>query len=182
MTRTEKSQACIDECISKMNDEDKEIYRPIAEYALELGYTPKSIKKAGGDISELAFSKSKIGRTLFRILPMNLKEFPQYPTKIAGRAQMRLVFFATYVYTEPFSFGIKCVIENFGGKYIGCYGCGRCNGNLQGYTYVYPDGKTVFRCGCELIELPPLGAEHVDEVKAMMKAQDDFWMKECDVL
>jgi hypothetical protein len=31
MTGTAKSQLLIDDCISKMNDEDKAVYRPIAE-------------------------------------------------------------------------------------------------------------------------------------------------------
>jgi len=177
MTRTEKNQAFIDECIAKMSDEDQETYRPIAEYALELGFTPKPVKTAGGLSGELTFTKSKINRTLMRLRPSFSKPPVNNQIHQAGKAQMRLVFFTTPVYSEPFQFGIKHVIEAFGGKYTGCYGCGRCKGDLQGYTYVYPDGKKVFRCGGELIELPPISAAYVDEVKAMMRVQNDFWMK-----
>ena len=181
MTRAEKSQLLIDECIAKMNADDRKVYRPIAEYALALGFTPRlvkaSVKTSGGTSDELAFCKSKIGRTLLRINPMFLKAPVNYQIHEAGKAKMRLVFFATHTYSEPFLLGVKHVIEAFEGKYTGCYGCGRCSGELQGYTYTYPDGRAVFRCGGQLIELPAtIGMAHVDEVKAMMKAQDDFWM------
>ena len=177
MTKTEKHQSLIKDCISKMNGDDQQTYRPIAEYALELGYTPKLLKKENDTSGELAFSKSKVSRTLLRIRPMYLKPPKNYQIHQAGKAQLRLCFFATPAYSEPFRFGVKNVIEAFDFKYTGCYGCGRCNGDLQGYTYIYPDGKKVFRCGGQLIELPPIGEEHVGEIKAMMKVQDEFWMK-----
>ena len=86
-------------------------------------------------------------------------------------------FFATPEYSDVFEQGIKRVIEDFNGRYTGCYGCGRCKEGLLGYTYVYPDGKTIFRCGGELIELPLIESKHVDEIKMMMKTQDEFWLK-----
>ena len=168
MTREEKINEIISDCITKMSDDDKLIYRPIVEYALALGYTPKPIKTAGGISDELAFSKSKVKRTLFRMNPNE---------KHTGKADLRLVFYATPQYSEPFRMGIKNVIEAFDGKYTGCYGCGRCKDSLEGYTYVYPDGKTVFRCGGELIRIPAtLTTDDVEEIKKMMKAQDEFWI------
>ena len=174
MTQTEKLQTLIDACIAKMNEADKAVYRPIAEYAAQLGYTPKPIKKAGGNVDELAFLKNKVKRTLMRIHPCIDKAYGQ--VREVGKAQLRLVFFATSEYSEPFRFGIKNVIEAFDGNYTGYYVCGRCNDDER-YIYIYPDGKKVFRCGCQLIELPPMDEEYVDEIKAMMKAQDDFWMQ-----
>ena len=112
MTRQEKIKELLDDCISKMSDDDKLIYRPIVEYVLELGYTPKPVKTAGSISDELAFSKSKVKRTLLRMNP-----------------------------------------------------------NHKG------TGKTVFRCGGELIRIPAISAEDVDEVKMLMKTQDEFWMK-----
>lgn len=41
---------------------------------------------------------------------------------------LRLQFFAATEYTEIFERGIKNVIEDFDGKYTGCYGCGKCDG------------------------------------------------------
>jgi hypothetical protein len=66
------------------------------------------------------------------------------------------------------------VIEEFGGKYTGCYGCGRCDGT-EGYTFVYPDGRQVFRCGSELISVFDFGEKDIPEIKNLMKVQDDFY-------
>lgn len=178
MTRKEKYETMAEECLNRMNGEDKEIYRPILSLALELGYTPKAILKSDGDDGELSFSKSKLGRTLLRILPSNTHEYKNDPLSEPGRAQLRLVFFACREYSELFGRGIKAVIEAFGGKYTGCYGCGRCKGKPQGYIYTYPDGKKVFRCGRELITLPPLSKDNTEEVTWMMKVQNEFWEKQ----
>ena len=173
MTRQEKTTELINDCVSKMSNDDKFIYRPIIKYALKLGYTPKPVKTTGGISGELAFSKSKVKRTLLRINP-NKKQ--------TGKADLRLIFYATKIYSEPFRLGIKNVIEAFDGRYTGCYGCGRCKEGLEGYTYTYPDGKTVFRCGCELIRIPAiLNINDVEEVKTLMKTQDEFWMKKSNV-
>ena len=179
MKPTEKYQTLIDACVAKMNEADQAVYRPIAEYAVELGYTPKAIKKANGNVDELVFSKSKVNRSLLRINPCNDKLYGQ--VREVGKALLRLVFFATPEYSEAFRLGVKNVIETFGENSSGCYGCGRCDGDLQGYTYVCADGRTVFRCGRELLlELPPLALEHVEEVKAMMKTQNDFWLRKAE--
>ena len=179
MIKKEKAQALIDSCISKMNDEDKIIYRPIAEYAAELGYTPKQIKTAGGVSEELVFTKSRIKRTLLRIHPTKQAT----PTKIlqTGKAGFKLFFCATPQYSEPFQEGIKRVIEAYDGKYTGCSRCGRCKGESEGYTYVYPDGKMVFRCGGVLIALHTISKENIEEIRTMMKTQDDFWMKQTEI-
>ena len=165
MTRAEKIQSLIDDCLAIIPGGERETYRQIAEYAVELGYTPKPIKTARGISDDLTFTKSKVNRTLLKIRRNK-----------HGRAELVLSFFATPVYSEIFRQGIKEVIEAFGGRYTGCYGCGRCKGKPQGYTYAYPDGKTVFRCGGELIRLPPVETSHLGELKAMMKTQDEFWM------
>ncbi|MCL2512440.1 MAG: hypothetical protein FWF08_00945 [Oscillospiraceae bacterium] len=178
MTRNEKIKEAVDDCIAKMNDEDKKIYREIAEYAVELGYAPKPVKTAQGISDELAFTKNKVKRTLLRMHP-NVRDIPfKVRPGQKGQAGLRLAFFATPRYSVPFKEGVKRVIEDFDGKYTGCYGCGRCKGDLEGYTYIYPDGKAVFRCGRELIALPPISADYINEIKAMIKTQDDFWMKQ----
>ena len=167
MTRIEKTQALIENCISEMSVDEKEIYRQIAEFAVELGYTPKPIKTAQGISNKLSFKKAKISRTLLKINPGHQNQ------------KLALVFYATPTYSDVFQEGIKRVIEEFDGRYTGCYSkCKRKCDKPQGYTYVYPDGKTVFRCGGEYIELSLIKAEHVNEIKSMMKAQDDFWLNQ----
>lgn len=181
MARTENHLLCIDEYLlnSTMNNNDKDAFREIAKYASELDYTPKHGKNARGEIMYLCFIKSKVSRTLmkFRIWgPWDDIAF--YTKDNEGKVQLILSFFTTPEYSKIFHQGIKRVIEEFDGKYTGCYGCGKCKGKLQGYTYIYPDGKKVFRCGGELIELPFVGSEYADEIKKMIKTQDNFWMEQ----
>ena len=59
MTRAEKIQFLIDNCIAKMESNEKDIYKQIAEYAVELGYTPKPVKTAQGVSDDLTFTKAK---------------------------------------------------------------------------------------------------------------------------
>jgi len=90
---------------------------------------------------------------------------------------LRLKFYASDDYSDIFKEGIKRVIEEFDGKYTGCYGCGRCKGKLQGYTYTYDDGKKVFRCGSELISIHNFSKIDIGETKRLIKKQDEFFMK-----
>jgi len=179
MKSIEKQLARIDEYLSSsaMDDAEKIMFGGIAKYAAELGYSPRYQKNAHGQIVYLSFIKSGVGRTLmkYRIWgPHDNIAFHEKENE--GKVQLILSFFATPEYSEVFRQGIKRVIEEFGGKYTGCYGCGKCKGKINGYTYIYPDGKTVFRCGGELIELPYLNEEYTEEIKKMIAAQDDFWM------
>jgi len=164
----------IKECISKFPDESKSVFTEIAEYAVFLGYTPKWVKvRANGKAvngDSLTFSKAKVKRTLLKIRKGNRfnRDMPC----------LVLTFFASSDYSDIFKQGIKQVIEGFDGKYTGCYGCGKCeNGKLQGYVYIYPDGKKVFRCGGDLIELPPISAGNVPEIRQLMKKQDEYFLK-----
>ena len=148
--------------------EEKETFREIAEYAISLGYLPKKLNKDG---TYIAFSKSKVGRTIMKIMT-------GYNECIdaQGIPCLYLTFYASNEYSELFHKGVKKVIEHFGGKFINCYGCGKCDGT-QGYTYTYPDGKKVYKCGSELVELPPITSENVAEVKSLLKTQDEFFMQ-----
>lgn len=96
------------------------------------------------------------------------------PTGMPG---IRLKFYANKTYSHIFEEGIKRVIEEFDGRYTGCYGCGRCKGDLEGYVYHYANGRDVFRCGSELIAIQNCTPENLDEIKHLMKTQDHYWMK-----
>jgi hypothetical protein len=52
-----------------------------------------------------------------------------------------------------------------------------CDGTL-GYMHIDKDGSRSFLCGKGVLQLPEIGAEYLDEIKLLMKAQDDFGMKE----
>ena len=165
---TEKQKIMIDGLVNALPDNQKEIYRELAEYAVSLGYTPKKLKPDG---TYLAFSKSKVNRTIIKILANHNECIDAHD--IPG---LYLKFYANKEYSEPFRQGVKKVLEHFGGKYTGCYGCGKCDGT-HGYIYTYPDGKQLFKCGGELVELPPISKEHITEIKSLLKTQDEFFMK-----
>ena len=46
--------------------------------------------------------------------------------------------------------------------------------------YAYPDGKKVFRCGGEPIELPPISSDNIAEIKQLMKKQDDYFLEKVE--
>ena len=157
----------IEELLALLREDEKEIYREIAGYAVELGYLPSITKNAHDVVIDFAFSKAKIGRRLMKIGK------PQGAAWNSGKAKLNMTFYAAE-YSDFFQERVRRDFETvMGGK--SCDGkCKDCHGK---YTYVYPDGKRVFRCSLHsLIEISPIGAEHVAEIKKMMKMQDDFWM------
>lgn len=165
---TEKQRIIIDNLIQALPENEREVYREIAEYAVSLGYTPKKLKPDGRYV---AFSKNKVGRTIMKI-SAGYNEC----TGADGIPGLYLNFYANKTYSEVFQEGVKKVVEHFGGKYTGCYGCGKCDGTY-GYIYTYPDGKEIYKCGFELVELPPINASHVTEIQELLKVQDEFFME-----
>jgi hypothetical protein len=145
----------------------KVMFKEIAEYAISLGYLPK---KAKSKDFALEFSKSKVNRTIMKMVIHCSGTNKHIP-------ELRLKFYTNKDYSDIFKQGIRTVIEEFGGKYTGCYGCGRCKGELEGYTYEYADGTKVFRCGNELISIQNISQENVPEIKALIEEQNEFFMK-----
>lgn len=176
MTKDEKIKDIINTCIAKIDDNEQAVYREIAEYAVELGYTPKPIKNVHGLTDAIVFTKNKIGKRICKISPPTPNPSKGKELYKEGKTILALSFFRTPTYSELFHRGVKEEIESLHGNYTGCYGCEICT---TGYTYTYIDGQTRVVCGnYKLIELPPISADHVGEIKAMMKAQDDYWLKE----
>lgn len=164
----EKAMKMINECIAQFPNESQSIYKEIAEYTLSLGYKPAWIKvrQKGKSVNSasLSFSKHASGKSMTIL-------------KINPKPSLSLKFYASKVYSEIFKLGIQRVIEEFNGRYTGCYGCGKCTGELEGYTYVYSDGRKIFRCGGELIRLTkPILPEHINEMKVLLKTQDEYFV------
>lgn len=156
--KNEKSILLIEALIDTVPEQEKAMYREIAEFALSLGYKPQKVNKEGFTLDFINNTKRK------KILKL-------------AKDDIRLKFYASDNYSQKFQDGIKKVIEAFGGKYTGCYGCGRCDNGIQGYDYQYPDGKVIFRCGSELIAVKGITAEDIPEIKRLMKTQDAYFKK-----
>jgi hypothetical protein len=166
MVNEKTSQLLID-FISELPESYQEMFQDIAEYSISLGYTPKKTKSKN---FALDFSKSKVKRTIMKM------EIHDNAIK-KNSPGLRLKFYAGKDYSDIFKRGIQRVIEEFDGKYTGCYGCGRCRGESEGYTYIYADGKKVFRCGSELIEIHNFSIKNIPEIKTLLKKQDEFFLK-----
>ena len=162
----EKALQLLEDFLNELPESHREMFGEIARCAIALGYAPKKTKSKD---FVLDFTKNRVKRT---ILKMEVHD----NAKPANPPGLRLKFFASSEYSDPFQRGIQRVIEEFGGKYTGCYGCGRCKGASEGYTFTYPDGRKVFRCGHELIAVHGLGGEHVPEIVELLKKQDAFFM------
>ena len=166
----ENCRLLIDNFLAVIPAEYREMVNDLAEFSDSLGYTPKRNKVS---LFSIDFSKSKIKRTVMKIEECD-------PKISSGIPQLRLKFYANTIYSDVFKDSIKSVIEKFDGKYTGCYGCGRCKDEPEGYVYLYPDGRKIFRCGGELIPIQKWYEGHIDEIKQLIKTQDDFWLNKRD--
>lgn len=154
---TEKQKNLIKEFLGTLSTEESMIYSEIMDYLMQLGFTPVKCKTAEFGLD---FYNSRLKQKI---------------AKFYNR-DFRLKFYASDSYSEKFSNGIKKVIEDFNGKYTGCYGCGRCKGKLRGYTYVYPDGRKVFRCGSELLVISSITINDIPEIKELITVQNQFFL------
>lgn len=161
----EKIKTLLDDFLAEIPEKDRKSFYEIAEYAISLGYIPKKTKTR---VFNLDFSNGKLKKTILKLEAPD----PKYEGSISG---IRLKFYANKDYSDIFKQSIKRVIEEYDGRYTGCYGCGKCKGALEGYIYTYPDGKSIFRCGGELIPINDWNNNHIAEVKLLMKVQDQFW-------
>ena len=159
---TEKQKYAFNKIIAALPDDCREAFREVAEYAISLGYMPvlKGSKK-----DYIDFTKSKVKRTILKI-----DAAPASP-------RLAIKYFALPAYSGIFYEGVEVrvnLLEEMGHK-VRCWGCGKCDGT-QGYNYVLCDGREGFLCGGGLLDLAGFSAENVSEIKAALKAQDDYFM------
>ena len=160
----------VEEFLSQIPTEYTDLFRALADYANSLGYRPVRGRTASLSID---FRSRKTKRTIMKFTLEEEKHdgFGYGERKIPG---LRMRFFAAEEYSEIFHRAVQYVIERFDGKYTGCYGCGRCQGEPQGYHYTYPDGRTVFRCGGELLSVFDFSDTDLDEMKALLTKQAEY--------
>lgn len=168
--KTGQKSDLTEEFLSQIPAEYANLFRALADHAVSLGYRPVRCKTA---VLNIDFRSSKAKRT---IMKFTLEEeghdgFGYGERNIPG---LRMRFFASKEYSEIFHRAVQYVIERFDGKYTGCYGCGRCQGEPQGYHYTYPDGRTVFRCGGELLSVFDFTEDNLDEMKALLTGQAEY--------
>ena len=163
---TKKQLGKIEELRIALNEDDcKDLYCEIAKYAVELGYLPSKTFNAHGVLIAFAFTKSNTGKKLLRI---NVPHPAEYNS---GKGSVKMAYFAA----EYSDFFHEKVRKNYESGNAACKrNCENCAGK---YKYVYSDGKEIYRCAIHsLMDLSPFGVEHLDEIKRMMKMQDEYWV------
>jgi len=187
MAMTESQKKKINELISILPETDKVIYGEIAKYAAELGYSPAKVKNMYDPVIFAKTIKKYGYRRLCRITPPN--------PSVEGEQKTTFVmsFYAASNYSEIFHEAVKNECESrkeiyevsdfsevysresekvrCGKRRESCDECRKC----KGYYYTYPSGKTIGCCHTYLIELPPINAEHVAEIKGLLKIQHECW-------
>lgn len=168
---TTKQEALMNEFLEAIEEEYRPLFKELAEFAVSYQFNP--VRNKTQDFS-IDFKNSKLKKTIMKMEVAEQKHdgFGYGERKIPG---LRLKFFATKEYSKIFQHAVKSVIEDFDGKYTGCYGCGRCKGNPQGYVYTYPDGKKVFRCGSEQLSIFDFDESNLDEIKQLIQNQIEYW-------
>jgi len=155
----EKQQTLIDSFLAGCSDEDHKLYIQIIDFCVQLGYRPKKTKS---QTFGLDFQHPTLKETIAKFYPHDF----------------RLKFYANQIYSEKFNNSILTVIEEFAGKYTGCYGCGRCQEILAGYTYRYSNGRTVFRCGRELNTISGIDIDDLPEVTKLIEIQHYYFVNQ----
>jgi hypothetical protein len=172
----ENQAGMINGLLERIPAEYRPLFNELAEFVISLGYLPK--RSPTKDFA-VDFSNRKAKRTILKLEEKEQKH-GDYKYGERGVPGIRMKFFASQQYSEIFRTGVKNVIEEFGGKYTGCYGCEKCGPTLQGYSYQYPDGRQVFRCGLELISIFGFSAASLDEMKALLKQQAEYFAAMAD--
>lgn len=154
MTSSQRKK--IDDFVTCLPENERAVYRDIAEYAVELGYTPSNEKNAHGIFIALVFSKSKIGTRLIKIHP---------PGIYSDETEFKMQFYAASEYSD---FIHEKLCQDADAIRATCEGqCEKCAGK---YIFVYPDGRKGFRCAIHsLVKLSPLGKDRTNEIKRLMR-------------
>jgi len=165
MTINQKKK--IEDFLTALPKRERCIYRDIAEYAIELGYTPSQEKNAHGAVIALVFTKSKVSKRLIKIHP---------PDVYSDETEFKIQFYAATHYSDFIHERVRREFEESGST--SCESnCSHCLGK---YTYIYPDGREVYHCYMRsLLKLSPVGTEHINEIKKLMKIQVEFWLERC---
>ncbi len=151
--------------LAQIDEPYRGLFRELAEHASTLGYQPKQTKT---ELLALDFHNSKTNKT---ILKLELHA----GSKVGNAPGIRMKFYAAQELKGIFAESVRQVIEEYDGRYTGCYGCGRCPGKPEGYLYQYPDGRKVFRCGGELISIEGYTREDLPEMKRLLSLQAAYF-------
>jgi hypothetical protein len=171
---TAKQTALIEDFLQVIGEDYRQMFKELSEFVMKNGYNPSRNKTQDLTID---FKNNQTKKTIMKFEQFEQKhDGLQYKERLVPG--LRIKFYANKSYSKIFQDAVKRVIEAFDGKYTGCYGCGRCQNKPQGYVYIYPDGKKVFRCGFELLSIFNFSNSDLPEIKLLLQNQMDAWYQE----
>ena len=148
------------DCYPSLSEEERQVFSCAAATMFSLGY---KIKPDKSKTPGYTFIHPRVKKYVLRFSIQK------------SQPLLRMKFFATREYSDFFHQAVRAVIEEYDYRYTGCYGCGKCDGS-QGYTYRYSDGRTYYRCGCELIEITDIKNIPVAEMCSLLEKQHAFFL------
>jgi len=164
VTHIKKWETFVSEFYEMISNNERQVYQPIIEYLVELGYTPLR-KRTKGFI--LSFSNLAHNRVIARFGVRN----------DADQAFFGLRFSSCNEYSDKFADVIRDRILSSNNRLAKCAECRYCKGSKFVYSYTFPDGESKAACGAFVLEIPSISMDDLDEIKALIKEQHDYFMK-----
>ena len=155
----------INELVAATSSEERELCRHIANFLLELGYTPRKQRVRA---LSLAFKSNKTKQTIAKITV----------SSSAGREVLySFKFYACKCLPKKLSDAVRRAIESTNGQYR-CCGCGVCGAKEgdRGYSSTYPEGKDFLRCGAYVVTVPELGMDDLGDLERVLSEQHGYFL------
>lgn len=171
---TEKKKQLMNEMSRLLQEKDKPIYLPVADYLIRLGYLPEKRRVQG---FSLAFKHETSKKLIARFDMRQIKRQTPFPL-------LSVKFFG--VREVPAKYTQALVRELASGMYQGSplsktnkneclrHECA-CTGGRLGYYHQYPDGTEVLRCGAYPIPIYDLTPADVEEMKNVIGLQHEYF-------
>ncbi|MCL2064152.1 MAG: hypothetical protein FWG98_07250 [Candidatus Cloacimonetes bacterium] len=163
---TPKQKELINTFISQLSNDAKQIYEPVVEHLLKLGYVPKKVRE------NIAFTHPVLNKYMVK---MGIKK-GKHPVPF-----LALRFSACRDYSQRFADIVKSPISKYPHKIPGCLEnkCSWCLGEPEShiYSYTFPDSETKYHCGAYVPEIPNISLDDVPEILKLITEQDKYFQK-----
>ena len=141
-------------------EEERNLFQRIAEIALDNGYRIR---------------RDKVKHIAYSFVSPRCKNGMMRFAYDKGKLFLKMKFFGVADYSEKFLSSLRATIEEHHFKYTGCYGCGKCNDQKEGYTILYENGMSYFRCGSEYIDIMNVEASDIAEIERIIVEQTHYY-------
>jgi hypothetical protein len=163
----EKQKGTIAEFLKLLNEDDFDIYKPVLDYLLELGYSPHKTKE-----KKLEFRK--FGYTILKIVcESGVKR------KTGTEVMISLRFSACKDYSKIFQDAISKRTVAMVKKDEHYKSLEKCCGFCKMprlYKFTDEKGNTIYRCGLTTQDIRNITDLHIQELLRLIKEQDEYFI------